>query len=241
MDPQLYLPEMDKDYFKNQIGRFVEVYNLKLNAVFDDMNKEANEHGNSFFNQAMRHYYPDYQIDTSYIAEEAMNRSVEHWDLLNHGRYVLLASWHVALYEAFEQQVRLFLIKEISHDYRFKNGIFVSRLKDFKTIFALYGVNLNSVKGLKQIDQLRLLCNVIKHGEGTSADDLRKKRPELIKVIENTELLDLYGSSLLDESLAISVGTLMEFGNAIEDFWDSFPERSFCKNTEKLLRFLNKK
>lgn len=241
MGAQLYLPEMDKEYFKHQIGRFVSVYKFKLNAVFDSMAMEANEHGNSFYNQAMQHYYPEYQIDPSDIAEEALNRSVEHWDLLNHGRYVLLASWHVALYEAFEQQVRLFLIKEISHDYRFKNGSFVSRLKDFKTIFVLYGVNLNSVKGLKKIDHLRLLCNVIKHGEGTSADELRKKRPGLIKTIEETELLDLYGSSLLDESLAISVETLMEFGNSIEDFWDSFPERSFCNNTENLLRFLNKK
>ena len=232
---------MDKEYYKNQIGRFVAVYKLKLNTVFDNMDIEANEHGNSFFNQVLQHSHPDYQIDPSDIADEAMNRSIDHWDLLNHGRYVLLASWHVALYEAFEQQVRLFLIKEISHDYRFMNGIFVSRLKDFKTIFVLYGVNLNSVKGLKQIDHLRLLCNVVKHGEGYSADELRKKRPDLIKTMEETELLDLYGSSLLDESLAISVETLMGFGNAIEAFWDSFPERSFCTNTANLLRFLNKK
>jgi hypothetical protein len=53
-------------------------------------------------------------------------------------------------------------------------------------------------------------------------------------------LLELYGSSLLEEVLSISDITLMEFGKAIEDFWDSFPDRSYCEKPDNLLEYLKK-
>lgn len=93
---------------------------------------------------------------------------------------------------------------------------------------------------MKEINHLRLVCNVIKHGEGSSAEDLRKKRPDIIIKHDEIELLELYGSSLLEEVLAITDNTLKEFGKAIKDFWESFPERSFCENPEKLLEYLYK-
>jgi hypothetical protein len=239
LKPQIYLPDMIKQYLKEQIGRFVGVYNLKLKSVFDNIDIEAEEHGDNFFNDALQYSHPD-GIDPSDIAEEAMDRAYKHWDLLNHGRYVLLASWHVALYEAFEQQVRNYVFKELSHEFYLKINHIFSRFGDLKKILILYGIDLSLLKGLKQIEHLRLLCNVVKHGEGGSAKELRKKRPDLIKSLDNIELLELYGSSLLDEVLSISDITLIEFGKAIEDFWDSFPERSFCEDPDKVVKLLNK-
>ena len=240
MRPQLYLPDMNKRYLIDQIGRFVEIYNLKLKSIFDNIDTEAEAHGNSFYEGVMQNsYHPD-AIDPADIAEEAMDRAIEHWDLLNHGRYVLLSSWHVALYEAFEQQLRWYLFNELSHEFRITINHVFSRFAELKKILILYGVDFSSLKGLKQIDHLRLVCNVVKHGEGSSAIELRKKRPDLIKTYDDIELLELYGSSLLEEVLSISDKTLKEFGKAIQDFWDSFPERSFCEKSEKLLKLINK-
>ena len=241
MRPQIYLPDIDKQYLKNQIGRFVDIYNLKLKSIFDNINAEAEEHGNRFFEDVMQiTYHPD-AIDPADIAEEAMERSVEHWDLLNHGRYVLLSSWHVALYEAFEQQIRLYLYKELSHEFHISINHIFSKFADLKKILIFYDVDLNSLKGLKRIDQLRLVCNVIKHGEGSSAEELRKKRPDLITKQDGTELLELYGSSLLEDVLSITDNSLQEFGKAIQDFWNSFPERRFCERPNELVDFLNKR
>jgi hypothetical protein len=232
---------MDKQYLKKQIGRFVEIYTLKLKSVFDNIDTEAEEHGNRFFEDVMQNSFHPHAIDPADIAEEAMDRTFEHWDLLNHGRYVLLSSWHVALYEAFEQQLRCYLFKELSHEFRITINHIFSRFDGLKKLLVLYGVDFSSLKGLKQIDHLRLVCNVVKHGEGSSANELRKKRSDLIKTYDDIELLELYGSSLLDEVLAINDTTLKEFGKAIEGFWDSFPERSFCEEPDKLLEFINKK
>ena len=232
---------MNKRYLKDQIGRFVEIYNLKFESIFDNIDTEAEEHGNSFFEGVMQNAcHPD-AIDPADIAEEAMDRSVQHWDLLNHGRYVLLSSWHVALYEAFEQQLRLYLYRELSHEFRITINHVCSRLADLKKILIFYDVDFGSLKGLKRIDQLRLVCNVVKHGEGSSAEELRKKRPDLIKTHDDIELLELYGSSLLEEVLSITDKSLKEFGKAIEDFWESFPERSFCEKPEELAKFINKR
>ena len=239
MEPQLYLPDMNKKYLKDQISQFVDLFILKLNPVFENIDEEAEEHGNEFFNNACGHGDPE-TIDPGDFAEEAMDRAYKHWEFLNHGKYVLLASWHVALYEAFEQQLRSYLYRELSHDFDLSINHVFSKFNDMKKILFLYQIDLASLKGLKQIDHLRLLCNVIKHGEGASTNDLRKKRPDLIKTHGDIELLDLYDSSLLEEVLEISEKTLVEFGNAIKDFWGSFPERSFCKERNKLLNLINK-
>lgn len=240
MRPQIYLPEMNKKYLKYQIGQFVDLFILKLKPVFDNINTEAEEHGNNFFNDTQQHSYSEY-IDPADLAEQAMDQAIKHYEFLNHGRYVLIASWHVALYEAFEQQVRNYLFKELSHNFSLSIKNVFSRFDDLKKILFFYGVDIGSLKGLKLIDHLRLVCNVIKHGEGESADELRKKRPDLIKSYDDVELLELYGSSLLDEVLNIGENTLKEFGHAIEIFWDSFPERSFCESPDKLLEHLNKR
>mgnify|MGYP006293308565 FL=1 len=241
MRPQIYLPEMNKKYMIKQIGSFVEVYNLKLKSVYDNIDTEAEKHGNDYYEGVIQKTYPPDVIDPASIAEEAMDRSIEHWDLLYHGRYILLSSWHVALYEAFEQQLRLFLYKEISHNFSINLDQVPSKLAGLKGILVCYGVDFNLLKGLKQIDHLRLVCNVVKHGEGPSARKLRKQRPDLIRIHDDTELLDLYGSSLLDEVLSITDKSLKEFGAAIESFWDSFPERSDCDKPEALWKKLRNK
>lgn len=230
---------MNKKYLKDQITQFVDLFILKLKPVFENIDTEAEEHGNSFFNDVLFHSHQE-AIDPSDLAEEAMDRTFKHWEFLNHGRYVLTASWHVALYEAFEQQVRHYLYRELSHDFDLTISEIASKFDDFKKILVLYKIDFSSLKGLKQIDHLRLVCNIIKHGEGESAKDLRKKRPDLIKNFDDIELLELYGSSLLDEVLEINEKTLVEFGNAIGEFWNSFPERSFCEDRDKLLHLLNK-
>lgn len=84
---------MYKQYLKKQIGRFVAVYDLKLRPAFDNIDAEAEQHGNHFFEEAQRYSHPD-AIDPADIAEDAMDRAYEHWDLLRHGRYVLLAATH---------------------------------------------------------------------------------------------------------------------------------------------------
>ena len=189
MEPQLYLPDMDKKYLIEQISQFVDLFILKLNPVFNNIDEEAEEHGNDFFNNVGGYGDPG-SIDPGDYAEEAMDRAFKHWEFLNHGKYVLLASWHVALYEAFEQQLRNYLYKELRHNFDLSINHVFSRFNDMKKILFLYQIELSALKGLKQIDHLRLLCNVIKHGEGGSANELRKKRPELIKMVDDIELLD---------------------------------------------------
>lgn len=233
------MPDMNKKYLKDQISQFVDLFILKLNPVFENIDEEAEEHGNEFFNNFCGHGDPE-SIDPGDFAEEAMDRAFKHWEFLNHGKYVLLASWHVALYEAFEQQIRCYLYRELSHNFKLTINHVFPKFNDMKKILFLYQIDLASLKGLKQIDHLRLLCNVIKHGEGESANELRKKRPDLIKTHDDTDLLYLYESSLLEEVLEINEKTLVEFGNAIKDFWVSFPERSFCKERHKLLDLINK-
>ena len=76
---------------------------------------------------------------------------------------------------------------------------------------------------------MRLLCNVIKHGDGDSALELHGVNPSLFKIEDGFEHIDLYRTTLLEETLAIDTTTLKGFEDAIYKFWDELPERSYSK------------
>lgn len=110
---------------------------LKLNPVFEKIGEESEERGNQFFNNACGHGDPEL-IDPAGYIDEAMDHAIEHWEFLNHGRYVLIASWHVALYEAFEQQLRSYIYRELSHNYDLNINYLLSKFDDFKKILFLF-------------------------------------------------------------------------------------------------------
>lgn len=240
MTVQLYIDNFSRRFLTSQISRFIDIYKLKLSSVFENIDEEAEEYGNSIYDKAMESCCDPDTFDPALVAESAFDHSLERFDTLSHGKYILISSWHVALYEAFIQQLRNFLHKELSHDFNVSIHHIFDRFKDIKQIFIGYNVDLGSIEGLREIEILGLLSNVIKHGEGSSAIQLRKKSPSLLKKIDDTELLELYRSSLLEEVLHINEETLVFFGNAITRFWNSFPERSVCNDTKKILKLLNK-
>jgi hypothetical protein len=230
MKSQLYVPEHTRRYFQSQISSFVEIYSQKLLPVFQDMEKEADKCAHDFYDDYMNQPSYDDSVDPASIAEEARDIGIERYCFLKLGRYHVTAAWHAMLYEFWEQQIRSFLFREISKDKPtggFKK--FCDKLEKIKTQLELHNVDIENCLCWHKIDELRLLCNVIKHSDGTSLDCLRKKKSGLLKkgsVVE-VEVIDLYRTSLLEETLNIDETTLQDYKDALLSFWERIPERSY--------------
>jgi hypothetical protein len=68
--------------------------------------------------------------------------------------------------------------------------------KDIQKIFELHGVKITDTKSWKKIKELKLLVNTIKHGDGESADRLRKLRPDFFKhEMVDSDILELHDSN----------------------------------------------
>jgi hypothetical protein len=227
MKSQLYVPEITRRYLKSEISDYVEIYSQKLLPVFKDIESDANKiRDDSYDNLMSQPAYGDF-IDPSSIAEDAKDIGIEHYSYLKLGKYSLTATWHATLYQVWEQQSRRFLFKEISRVYNIPFETFYINLSKIKEKFKFYNVDIESFSCWPQINELSLLCNVIKHGDGYSAKELRKIKPTLFKQEEGTDHMEIFKTTLLEETLNINEMTLQNYRKALLSFWDEIPERNY--------------
>ena len=232
MKSQLYIPEETKEYLKAEIAAYVEIYFQKLLPVFEDIENEADKKSAEFYNKFMSMPAYDDCIDPASIAEEALEIGIEHYSYLKLGKYHLIATWHTTLYQLWEQQSRLFLFREMSHVFNIDFKTFCTNgIDDIKKKFKDHNVNIENLSCWPQVDELRLLCNVIKHGDGSSAKKLRDINPDLFKKPDlfnkESQMVELCKTTLLEETLNIDQNTLLCYKDALLSFWDSIPERNY--------------
>lgn len=147
-----------------------------------------------------RYFNPDYH-DPSDFAEEAWEAGIEHYEGTALMKYNTRLMWISTLYQFWEQQVRKFIYEEVTRTHSFidKKGKeilfkqFCTRgIDDIKEAFLGFDQDLEKLGSWERINELRLLANVIKHGAGWSATQLKLLRPDFFKDSSlNYNLLDL--------------------------------------------------
>lgn len=227
MKSQLYLPEIKRKYLKSEISDYVKIYCQKLLPVFKDIESDADKYTDDFFDNSMSQPADDDFNDPSSIAENAMEEGIEHYSYLKLGKYSLTATWHATLYQVWEQQLRRFLFQEISHVYNIQFETFCTKLSEIKEKFKFHNIDIESFSCWPQIRELSLLCNVIKHGDGKSAKELRKIKPTLFKQEDGIDHMKTFKTTLLEETLNINEMTLQNYTEALLSFWDKILERNY--------------
>jgi hypothetical protein len=234
MKSQLYVPEMTRRYPKSEIHSFVQIYFQKLLPVFKDIEAEADKLATDFYDDFMSQLAHDEYIDPASIAEQAFEMSIEHYSYLKLGKYSLTATWHATLYQLWEQQLRIFLFREMSHIYKLQFKSFCTTIGKIKEFFLFHNVDIERFVCWPKIDEVRFLCNVIKHGHGDSADKLRNTNPSLFKrepsLFDKEQVMDYmesYKTTLLEETLNIDETTLLQYRDILISFWDEIPERNY--------------
>ncbi len=109
------------------------------------------------------------------MADLAFDEAMDHAVLLESMRFATLNLYAAALYHLTEQNLIDLPLQILNYSGRhnLRPEKAVSWFKD--TI----GLDVTSLPSWPLIDELRLVANVVKHGEGGSAEDLRKIRADL--------------------------------------------------------------
>jgi len=141
-------------------------------------------------------------------------------------------TWHAMLYQLWEQQLRSFLFREISHVREMEFKGFCKEFKEIKAELKSHNVDVKSFSRWGKIDELRELCNVIKHGDGRALNRLREINPSLFRKgsVITVDLVELYKTSLLEETLDVNETTLQDYRDALLSFWDEIPERNYSED-----------
>ncbi|GIP44453.1 hypothetical protein J45TS6_29120 [Paenibacillus sp. J45TS6] len=236
METQLYFWKPLMQRHKKELA-MVEDYFNKTKTFFHDIDKQATEYGDKLF----REYPADEDTDFSAVAEAANEESAEMYENLLRMQSNHLLMTISLLYHTWEQQLIKFTLSEMSNYFDF-----TKRVLDFKgvqTIFKLHKVDITKTEAWSEIRELKFLANTIKHGDGESADKLRKIRPDFFTseyFDDPVDLLKLNGAVLLDGyTIKAHESDLYNYIIAVQKFWDEMPERAFS-DTKKIIEKMNK-
>ncbi len=159
----------------------------RLLPTFDQVDREAEQVASAAFTRlGQRLISEDSYMDMADAAELAHHEGLAHYERWTGVRQGLLNLAAAGLYHLFEQQVAVFVQKELitlheAHDATFmirllKPGQIMTAFED--RLFA-NGITYRTLPSYPQLDELRLVANVVKHGSGSSAEQLRVRCPLL--------------------------------------------------------------
>ena len=228
MKSQLYLPADYRSHLIAEVQTISDLFQNRVFPVFDNIDIEADQHAEDFFNKTMVAAFNE-SVDPANIAENAIDAGFVKYSSLSLAKYTLLASAISILYHLWEQQARLFLFREMGHMYKLHIAKFCLKgMDDIKECFALHGVAIEHFGCWSKLDELRLLCNVIKHGDGKSAAQLLRRTPALFQEPYRVKPFPFpIPSTLLDETLDLSEVVFITYGKAVASFWEEVPERCY--------------
>lgn len=217
-------------YIRKQLMRqaelFIDSVSNRLLPTFENTDKEASE----VEEQELERLYscfgsPD--TDPADLAERARDAGIDHYMMLEAVKQSLLNVAAVTLYHLFEQQLFVFLRREILHPSE-ENNVSLIKILVFKERCLRHGVDVEQFHSWPTINEMRLVANTVKHAEGTSANELRKIRPDLFinPILKDSEVRFSGNCRLYmpigGEDLYLSVKDLDVYKRMIIDFWDTF-------------------
>jgi hypothetical protein len=227
----VYHPNYWRRYFSGQfvpaIEHLIDTLESRLLPNFQktDINNEAEAVADEAWEQFMSMPATGDE-DPADFAEAAHEAGLNHYMIVTGIRQGIINMFATGLYHAFEQQLLFFHREELlpyeqQHD---KTQIKISRAKE---LLSDRGIELSSFESWLAIDELRLVANTVKHAEGDSADQLRKRRPDLF---EDPQLTGLGSTSLsqsacqvylpmVGEDLFVQVDDLTKYRDALVQFW----------------------
>ena len=220
---------------------YIDVYFEKVIGVFDNIERESDEAANRHFEELGEYFSPE-ETDMDFFVDSAFNKGLEHFETVSLVQYNVKLMWFSTMYQFWEQQVRFYLYREGGYsllgnskdgkEVSFKS--FCTSIKLIKEEFLKFGHDIKEMNCWNDIDELRLLANVIKHGDGGAATQLMNKRADFFyDEFLGGNTFDLYGTALNEKTLIVEEKQLILYKEALQSFWKELYEQINFKTHEK--------
>ena len=156
---------------KPQISMITRVVKEKIAPLFEQAEKEASKVEEEFW------YRPccSDSFDAGDLAEIALEAGLERFELVTNITYGILNMFAVSLYHLFEQHLFYMHQREFAD---FNSEKKSCNMPEVKTALSDLGISIEAFGTYPKIEELRFLCNCIKHGEGQSCVKVRQLRTD---------------------------------------------------------------
>ena len=165
----------------------------------------------------------DDNFDPGDYAEAAQAHGIEVYEYLHFTRRQLLGLATAGLYHLWERLLKQFFCKEL-RGWTF-NGSTVQQIvapADFQRLeefLSQFGFPLAQQPYYSELSELRLVANVVKHGDGKSCEELQALVPDLFGGYNYH--FDIFSKA---DSLELKPSDFIRYAKAATDYWNTFPE-----------------
>lgn len=216
-----------RNHFIRQTIMFTESVINRLVPTFANIEDEAEKVANKEWERLSASYCdPDGNADPFDYAERSQEAGIDHYMMLSSVKQSLLNISATTLYHLYEQQVIFFLRKAILHPSQENDQELMKPSEFGKRLFA-ENIDITKFRCWSKIDELRLVANTVKHGEGGSAQQLRSIRPDLFN---DPSIKDLWPDAkpginfympLAGEDLFVTIDDIGNYKDSLVEFWET--------------------
>lgn len=181
-------PHYFRKIFVPQAQAFADCLTKRLLPTFESVEEEAQKLEQEEYERLSRTYPYEDGPDDATLCEWARDEAITYYQVMHDAEQGVVNLFAIGLYHLLEQQLTFFVRRWLLFD----DKAVPARIWDeAKTLLLERGVNIETVPAYPKVNELRLLANCIKHGDGKSCEDLRQLRPELFRV-PGTHELDVF-------------------------------------------------
>ena len=205
--------------------------------AFGDIDARAEQVANDYYNRIGAQPADEYEIDMADVAEAADQHSYDWWEMMTSLRQTMLNLMAAGLFHLVEQQ-----LAALSGDGLFGESVRDTNIFVVKTWYReQLNIDFEALPSWKVINEMRLVANTVKHGEGGSARDLRAVHPELFSNPTYTALYEDAGVNLEERVRGTTLSAPLSGDDffVTEEILQGYAERAeafFSETAAELLR-----
>lgn len=216
----------------NELALFRNAFQTRIARAFDGLEEEANVLAQSEFDRMGAQVRDG---DMGDVADSATNLAITFFtnsESVRDGVYNLMIA---GIYHYFEQHTNRLIDHLPKCTTSWKSSVPRNQLCQIAT---QENVNIRDFDTWELLDELRLVANTVKHGEGNSADDLVSKYPNLIdSPLELSRHVSTLGlDPLFGGRLRLSEDQFYRYADGVAKFWSDLAEAFytvFCKTNRE--------
>lgn len=204
----------------DELQCYATVFTDRISRAFENLEVEAKELQQREYKKIAASWTaPD--EDDSAIAEKAYFAGVDFYLMTDAIRLGIINLMVAGLYHLFEQQATVLADNVLPKPASPSQSKFArERLRD---MVQGLGLDVTGFKSWSQLNELRLISNTVKHGDGSSAEELRKLQPQLfqnpVSVFDVAPLYTPPLRPLVGEGLYLTENHFHAYKKCLDEFW----------------------
>lgn len=164
-----------------ELHRLREFYEGRISPAFANLEAEANQKAQEFWDRKMEEPVGEEPDDAAAIAEQAQEEALDWYLETEQLHYDMNGVFCGAIFRLVERFLKRFVARELL-PFRHEEQVPRWGLERMRKEYAKAGFCLDAIPWFKKVDTLRLVNNVFKHGEGPSLEELLKREPQFFKI-----------------------------------------------------------